>query len=90
MRRVIGTLVLGVAMGASPTIAGMLNQDARKSGPSACQMAEVNPVTGQTECITLGAPVATPSPSEAAPCQATSHSDGTWSDQPNCKSTSAH
>ena len=72
MRRVIGTLALGFAMWASPATAGMLNQGAQESGASTCQAAEVNPVTGHTECIKpLGAPVEALPPSEVPPVQKT-------------------
>jgi len=88
MRNFISIVVLALAVSASPATAGMLNRGAQKSALPTCKVAEVNPVTGNTECIEpLGAPVEAPPPSEAAPCQANSHSDGSWSYQPNCKST---
>lgn len=87
MLRVIGALALGgVAVSAVPAMAGMLNRDIEKSAASTCQIAEVNPATGHTECIKpLGAQAEAPPLSDAVPCQVNSHSDGTWSYQPNCK-----
>ncbi len=86
MRRIIGALALGVAMWASsPAVAGMLNQDAQNSAASTCQVAEINPVTGHTECIKpLGAAVEAPPPL-VGPCQAGPHSTEPWSYQPDCK-----
>jgi hypothetical protein len=64
MRSLIGALALGVAMWASsPAMAGMLNQGAQNSAASTCQLAEINPVTGHTECIKpLGTAVEAPPP----------------------------
>jgi hypothetical protein len=88
MQKVTGMIALGVAMWAGMATAGMLNQGVQKAGAPTCQVAEVNPVTGHTECIKpLGAPVETLPPSEAPPCPANWLSDGTWRYQPNCKST---
>jgi hypothetical protein len=84
----LSVITLGVAVWGSHATAAMLNQSAQMSGAPTCQVAEVNPVSGHTECIKpFGAPVETLPSSEVAPCPANWHSDGTWRYQPNCKST---
>jgi hypothetical protein len=87
MRKFLGVVTLCLAAWASPVAAGMLNQGAQTGGTPTCQVAEVNPVTGHTECIKpLGARVDALPPSEVPPCPENGNSDRTSRYQSNCRS----
>ena len=60
--------------------------EAPKGAAPACQIAEVNPVTGAVYCIKPpGAPVEAPKATESEPCKPQTRENADWTWRPKCK-----
>jgi hypothetical protein len=96
MRKIMTTVVVGLALAASLAGAGALAGDrafaadasdtAAPQAAPACLEAEVNPVTGHALCVNpLGAPVEAPPAAAELPCGPEQHGAAPFTFKPNCK-----